>query len=238
MALENPSKALKYYIAYKNRITRLSELLGVETSEIQRYASELTGKSELFFIVKQAAQKHKLGDLSGAASLLKVPVQYIATRVLKPNYIVETGVGIGISSLFYLEALNMNRKGELYSIDLPRQSYHVPQGIHTDYLPNEMEPGWLVPEKLRERWHLHLGDSKIELPKLLADLGTIDIFMHDSEHTYDFMMFEFETTWKHLKKGGILLSDDISWNKSFEDFAKKVNSNIVSFAAFGGIRKG
>lgn len=237
MALKNPIKALKYYDAYKNRKSRLADLLRVSLEQVGSLLEEFESKSELFSVVRDAAEKQKLGDLSGAATLIKAPVQYVTTRVLKPDHVVETGVGTGISSMFYLEALRVNGRGELHSIDLPRQSYKIPEGLHSDYMPEELEPGWLVPDRLRGRWHLHLGDAKVELPKLLDSLGTIDIFMHDSEHTYEFMMFEFETAWAHLRKGGVMLSDDINWNQSFFDFAARAGAQAVSFAAFGGMRK-
>jgi hypothetical protein len=52
-------------------------------------------------------------------------------------------------------------------------------------------------------------------------LGSIDIFIHDSEHSYENMMFEYMTAWDHLKEGGILLSDDTNLNKAFSDFSAK-----------------
>jgi predicted O-methyltransferase YrrM len=33
------------------------------------------------------------------------------------------------------------------------------------------------------------------------------------------MTFEYQQAWKYLKPGGLLVSDDISWNSSFEDFS-------------------
>ena len=41
-----------------------------------------------------------------------------------------------------------------------------------------------------------------ELPPLLERLGTIDSFMHDSEHSFDCMWFEFNEAWPHLRQGG------------------------------------
>ncbi|MEM2139810.1 class I SAM-dependent methyltransferase [Nitrososphaera sp.] len=237
MALRHPVKAMKYYGAYKSMNSRLAELLGEDTDKIQKYTAEFESKTELFSIIEDAVNTYRLGDLSGAARMIKAPVQYVTTRVLQPDYIVETGVGAGISDMFYLEALRVNAKGELHSIDLPRQAYKIPEGVHQDYIPEEKEPGWLIPKNLRDRWHLHLGDAKVELPRLVEKLGTIDIFMHDSEHTYEFMTFEFRTAWPRLRKGGVLLSDDINWNSSFTDFAKEVGANAVSFVAFGGMRK-
>jgi len=73
----------------------------------------------------------------------------------------------------------------------------------------------MVPTDLRNRWHLYLGDAKEMLPRLLQTLGTIDIFIHDSLHSYEHMLFEFRTAWPHLRGGGVILSDDIDANCSF-----------------------
>jgi predicted O-methyltransferase YrrM len=54
---------------------------------------------------------------------------------------------------------------------------------------------------------------------LLDELGEIDFFIHDSEHSYECMTFEYQQAWKYLKPGGLLVSDDISWNASFDDFS-------------------
>ena len=236
LALRHPLKTVRYYNSYRNRIPYLCKLFNKSEKEIQDFMNEFESKTELFDLVKNAA-KNGLGDLSGVGINIKSPIQYITTRILQPNYVVETGVGIGISSLFFLEAMKMNGKGELHSIDLPRKSYKVSNGVHHDFIPEDNEPGFLIPKNYRKNWHLHLGDSKEILPKLLEQLQEIEIFCHDSEHTYDFMMFEFNTAWKFLINGGILMSDDIDWNKAFSDFAHQVNSTPISFSAFGAIQK-
>lgn len=115
--------------------------------------------------------------------------------------------------------------GKLYSIDLPEYT-------DTDYeegtfwegkkgavIPKGNLPGWLIPDKYRERWHLILGRSQEKLPELLDELGEIDFFIHDSEHSYECMTFEYQQAWRYLKPGGLLVSDDISWNMSFDDFS-------------------
>lgn len=82
------------------------------------------------------------------------------------------------------------------------------------------------------RWNLILGDAKIELPKLLKQLKSVDIFLHDSLHTYEHMMFEYNTVWKHLSVNGLLLSDDVNekWSLAFVDFCniKKVPHCVVA----------
>jgi len=50
--------------------------------------------------------------------------------------------------------------------------------------------------------------------------------MHDSEHPYECMIFEYEEAWKYLKSGGLLVSDDINWNSVFGDFSKSYSRDI------------
>ena len=149
-------------------------------------------------------------------------------RRLKPKVIVETGVHYGASSAFILQALHDNNQGKLYSIDLPDREYLRDDGtLHRDALHSD-RVGWVVPEFLRDRWQLVLGDAKQKLPETLSALGSIDIFHHDSMHTYEHMQFEYKTAWPRLRVGGILMSDDVSWNTAFSDFChdKDVESHI------------
>jgi predicted O-methyltransferase YrrM len=143
-----------------------------------------------------------------------------------PKIVVETGVASGVSSFLILNAIKLNKIGTLYSIDLPDRN-----------IIGNKEVGFVVPKELRNNWKLILGDSKIELPKLLKELKQIDIFFHDSLHTYDHMMFEFKTAWPHIKEKGILISDDIYWNNAFFDFAEKIKQKYIKFNGIGIIIK-
>ena len=132
---------------------------------------------------------------------------------------VETGVGYGVTSAFLLQALAVNNQGQLWSIDLPP----LAQGA-------DEQVGCLVPSSLCSRWHLLRGRTRRLLPPLMAQLSSIDIFLHDSLHTYRNMTWEFRTVWPRLKAGGVLLSDDIDMNRAFEEFATHF-SEVESFAA-------
>jgi hypothetical protein len=148
---------------------------------------------------------------------------YILVRKIRPKIVIETGVSFGITSSFILQAMEENEFGTLYSIDLPFQ------------FATKEEVGMAVPKRLRHRWELILGDSKIELPRLLKDLDIIDVFFHDSLHTYEHMMFEFKTAWPKIKKGGYLISDNIDENNSFIDFCKAVKCKPIILSANLGI---
>jgi len=158
---------------------------------------------------------------------------YLVCKMFKPQIFVETGVHYGASSAFILKALE-NTKSILYSIDLPDTQYTKDTGgVHHDSLPGSLKPGFVVPTELRNNWKLILGDSKVELPKLLNSLDQIDIFNHDSNHTYEFMTFEFETVLPKLRPGGLLLSDDADWNDAFEDFCKKYSLEHLIYHGTG-----
>ena len=72
-----------------------------------------------------------------------------------------------------------------------------------------------------------MGKSSDVLPPLVKELSKVDIFLHDSEHTYKNMMLEYSTVWPYLSEGGFLISHDIGWNDAFEDFANKVDHRHV-----------
>ena len=168
----------------------------------------------------------------------KAQILYFLIRNTKPNIIVETGVAAGESTGLILQALKDNRKGMLYSIDLPFQWYiYGSHKLHLDSLPAGKESGFLIPGELKKRWKLILGNTHERLPNLLKQLGEIDIFFHDSEHTYETMFFEYQTNWRYIKKGGFLLSDDISYTKAFKNFLKNKRVKKIVFKDLGIISK-
>ena len=156
----------------------------------------------------------KVGSIGATLYTNKISFQYAVIRALKPEAVVETGVANGISSSYILLALEKNQKGRLHSIDIGDRAL-LPSGGHT---------GWIVPDWLRHRWTLHMGDTRALLTPLLAQLGEIDVFVHDSLHTEDHMMFEFQTAYPHLKPGGVLIADDALWNSAFARFANSVGA--------------
>ncbi|HVJ07399.1 MAG TPA: class I SAM-dependent methyltransferase [Acidisarcina sp.] len=152
------------------------------------------------------------GDFALARSI------YVICRLRMPDVVLETGVANGVSSAFALQALAVNRKGRLFSIDFP------PLGKEAD-----QHVGALVPQHLRGRWKLYLGPTKRVLPDILASIGELDVFIHDSLHTFRNMTFEFESVWPRLRPGGILLSDDVGMNDAFADFAATAKPLMPTF---------
>jgi predicted O-methyltransferase YrrM len=165
-------------------------------------------------------EKRPKGAAGGGVGTKEVVLHCLVLQY-RPSLIVETGVAHGISSRFILRALEAIGAGKLVSIDLPpyqQGGYDYRDGTHDPtFVPQEFGVGWLVPDDLRARWDLRLGKSSDILPKLA---GPVDLFFHDSEHSYETMMLEFRWAGEHLVPGGFLVSDDASWNESFHDFVR------------------
>jgi predicted O-methyltransferase YrrM len=216
---------LRNEIAYASRTRRLSKVLGVDSKTIERLFAE---SMEVLEYCKELLTLHST-ILPGLLNPNYGPVLYASVRVLKPEVMVETGVGSGVSSTFYLSAMERNKTGRLYSIDLPLEN----EGL----LPKEKRTGWLVPERPRENWELILGDAKAELPALLKQLGSIDVFYHDSDHSYEHMMWEFNLAYPRVRPGGMLLSDDVTNNAAWKHFTNELAGSTTTINRTGVHRK-
>ena len=155
-------------------------------------------------------------DILHNADLSLARLAYAICRLRQPEVVVETGVAYGVTTAFLLQALAVNNKGGLWSIDLP------PLGEDA-----EAQTGCLVPPALRARWHPLRGTTRRLLPTLVSQVPAIDVFLHDSLHTSWNMSREFRTVWPKLANGGVLISDDVEQNRAFETFARRSDVGLA-----------
>jgi len=140
---------------------------------------------------------------------------------LRPEHVVETGVGRGLTSRIVLESLEENGNGHLWSVDLP-----------PPLSPSlRRETGAAVPERLRPRWTYVRGSSRRRLPQIVAEIGSVDLFVHDSMHTTRNVEFELERVWPALLRGGAMLVDDIEMNRGFELFVEHHGEDLSRLIA-------
>jgi predicted O-methyltransferase YrrM len=133
---------------------------------------------------------------------------------MKPRTVLEIGVAHGVSSSVILRALEANREGRLWSIDLPPLT-----------IANR-EVGRLVPDDLRRRWALTLGPSNLLLPKLAPDLAPIDLFLHDGDHTHDQQLADLRAVWPHMREAGLVIVDNVG-NPAFLEFCDHVGKQPI-----------
>ena len=191
----------------------LSTITNVSANGIRRFIEEPVQNG--WFLAHLQSVKVELQTLNIYTADLfpkKILLQYAAVRAIKPKIVVETGVANGVSSTYILLALQANGCGTLYSVGLNE----------TKYLPQGKYLGWIVPQELRSTWKLLVGDSRTILPELLDEIESTDIFIHDSLHTYEHMLWEYPEAYPHIRLGGLLFSDDANWNSAFLEFALEV----------------
>lgn len=157
-------------------------------------------------------------DFPSTSDISLICLTYTVVRLLQPHHVIETGVWIGSSSLTILSALkaNGNTEARLHSIDLPPVR-----------MENRVAVGRVVPEELRTNWNLCLGSSTEILPKLLRSIPTLDLFIHDSDHTYRNITFELRSAWPYLRPGGIMIIDDAHTNRASIKFAESVGCEPI-----------
>tara|TARA_B110001454_G_scaffold215946_1_gene238290 strand:+ start:45 stop:830 length:786 start_codon:yes stop_codon:yes gene_type:complete len=141
---------------------------------------------------------------------------FYLTYFSKPAVVVETGTAYGFSSSYILSAMQLNNKGRLISIDGLFLPWHSKEQI-----------GAAIPEELKNRHKLIIQKDTEGLSQILDSEKSIDIFIHDSSHTYKHMMMEFIMTWSYIKEGGYLLSDDVSENDAFLNFCDMMNKTPI-----------
>src|SRR5215470_19301567 len=162
---------------------------------VARFAQEIRASD---FMAEMIGRRDAYGS-EGVMGALDCATLYGLTRWLQPAVLVESGGFIGMSSAFILKALADEKLGtsKLYSIELSK----------------ECEQGALIPEELRSSSGFVPMHGRIEdflkgdhLPK------TIDMFLHDSSHSYQHMLWEFRQFWRRLRDGGMLVSHDVQMN--------------------------
>jgi predicted O-methyltransferase YrrM len=227
---ERRSKLPTYEVAdWENTVAHLDRFFGGGTGDILAEAA----LQEIEQQVRQRLDKVRHNcpfPLAYSADIAMAQCCYLVCRQLKPAVVLETGVAYGVSSAFVLKALQENGQGVLHSIDVVAST--TPDAGRFI--------GTLVPEELRSRWHLHFGASRRVMPGLLNAVQRVDLFIHDSLHTYWNMRREFATVWPYLSEGGIVMSDDVHRNQAFGELKEKkarywqvVRETNKDYASFG-----
>jgi predicted O-methyltransferase YrrM len=169
---------------------------------VSRFAAEMRASD---FTAEMIRRRDAYGS-EGAMGAIDCATLYGLTRWLRPAVIVESGGYIGMSSAFILKALADEKltTAKLYSVELSQ----------------ECEQGALIPDELRSA-----SDAFVPMRGRLEDFlkrneipSSVDMFLHDSSHSYRHMLWEFRQFWPRLRDGGLLVSHDVQMNAAFPEF--------------------
>jgi len=137
---------------------------------------------------------------------------YAIMRLMEPTVILETGVANGESTFFILNAIQQNGRGQLYSTDISD------------------DVGALLEDKEKTNWSLEvlnvssLSRRKESFRNAIDRIPAIDFFIHDSDHSYWWSRFEYESVYPKMTSDSIMASDDVDFSYAFIDFARKVGA--------------
>jgi hypothetical protein len=136
-------------------------------------------------------------------------------RWLNPSVVVETGVAHGKSTRGILDALLENRGAEPSSTLWILHSFEVDPRTKTEQLSSY------------PNWRFHLLDRVLGFEAAIAEIGPLDMFVHDSDHSYENQMKKYDSAWSVLKPGGVLVSNDVNWSWAFRDFSLEVGVSLT-----------
>jgi predicted O-methyltransferase YrrM len=169
---------------------------------VARFAAEIRASD---FMAEMLRRRDACGS-GGAMGAIDCATLYGLARWLRPTVIVESGGYIGMSSAFILKAIADEKitSAKLLSIELNP----------------ECDQGALIPDELRAS-----SDAFVPMRGKVEDFlkrdelpVVIDMFLHDSSHSYRHMLWEFRQFWPRLRDGGLLVSHDVQMNAAFPDF--------------------
>lgn len=178
------------------------------TAFIAEFAPQLADEVDAFHQRAVAATEERMPAAGFAVtSGANVRLLHFLTRWLEPEVVVETGVAGGTSSWTILEALRVNGHGTLHSSDLP---YLFKADAHRSV-------GAMVPEELRDGWDLRFGTDTTNLPRILAEVGHVDLFHYDSDKSYWGRERARKAIEPVLGARSVVVYDDVEENAHFRD---------------------
>lgn len=182
----------------------LAAALPADPSQVWRYIQEIQSDVEL-----RDSLRHRLRtrpDRNAEPHYGRRIGWYCIVRLRKPRLAVETGTHDGLGSSVLGRALYRNA-----------QEGHPGELLTFDIMP---ESGWLINPSLMGSYRIVLGDTRSTLVRTLTG-RQVDVFIHDSQHTYENESFEMETVSRYLSSGAVIQSDNAHSCTAMKDFCAR-----------------
>jgi Methyltransferase domain len=132
---------------------------------------------------------------------------YAIVRARQPETVVETGTHLGLGSCVIAGALLRNGHGRLITIDIDSDSGHL----------------------IAEPWAGVIDRRIASSVEALASIPGVDMFLHDSLHTYEYELAELTAVEPNLNSAAIVLSDNAHDSRALSDWAERTGRHYLFF---------
>jgi hypothetical protein len=186
----------------------ISAVTGVEIGQVRAWMQELEDDSQLTgHLTSRLSSNPRRRICATEPHWARRSGWYAIIRATQPDHVVETGTHLGLGSCVIAAALLRNGHGRLTTIDI------------------DPEAGYLIGEPWASVIDRRAGNSI----DVLGALKDVDVFLHDSLHTYDYETSELTAVEPNLHADAIVLSDNAHDSSALSDWAERTGRHYLFF---------
>ena len=188
----------------------VAAVTGADAEQAREYIQELDDDQELREHIEMAtasSPRRRLADTD--VRFARRAGWYAIVRALRPSHVMETGTDKGLGSCVLASALLRNGSGRLTTLDVNADS------------------GYLITGRYAEAVDRVIGDS---VAAIRTGSSPVDVFLHDSWHTYEHERAEFDAIATRLTGGAIVLTDNADVTDALLDWSSEHGRNFLYFA--------
>lgn len=186
----------------------VSAVTGAEIGQVRAWTRELEDDKDLISQLSgRLSSNPRRGISSTEPSWGRRLGWYAIVRARQPDHVVETGTALGLGSCIIAAALLRNGHGRLTTID------------------TDPEAGYLIAKPWASVIDRRTGSST----DVLLAMRDVDMFLHDSLHTYDYETRELAAVEANLRPDAIVLSDNAHETPALSDWAERTGHRYLFF---------
>jgi predicted O-methyltransferase YrrM len=186
----------------------VSAVSGAEVGQVRTWMQELEDDTQLAqHLTKRLASGPRRGISPTEPHWARRLGWYALVRATQPDHVIETGTHLGLGSCAIAAALLRNGHGRLTTVDV------------------DPEAGYLIGAPWANVIDRRTGSS-IEV---LASVKDVDMFLHDSLHTYDYETQELAAVGPNLCEDAVVLSDNAHDSAALSDWAERTGRHYLFF---------
>ena len=183
---------------------------GQPVARMRGFIDEILGDDDLRAHVVEATRRSSRRGLADRTVRLGRRVGWYALlRALEPALVVETGTDKGLGSVVLAAALLRNGRGRLTTMDVNPDSGYLVAGRYADVVDRV------------------IGDS---VETLRSGSEPVDLFLHDSLHTFEYETAEFTAVEPRLSARAVVLSDNAHDSDALGHWAERTGRTFGFFA--------